>query len=91
MISGIFSLQDISWGSFLYQFHIYYRWDLEKQEECGVVAQERLIEPHAKIEWLLAKPRSFSNLPAFFMVIVTQRFGLTLLSLVSYIILNDKF
>ena len=27
---------------------IMYRWDLEKQEECGVVAHERLTEPRVK-------------------------------------------
>ena len=31
----------------------------------GVVAQERHTEPRLTIERLLAKPRSFSNLPAF--------------------------
>ena len=39
--------------------------DLEKQEECGVVVPERLSEQHVTTELLLAKPRSFSNLPAF--------------------------
>ena len=29
-----------------------------------MVTHERLIEPLVTIEWLLAKPRSFSNLPA---------------------------
>ena len=42
-----------------------YRYDLEKQEGCGVVAHERLTEPRVPMEWLLAKPRSFSNLSAF--------------------------
>ena len=42
-----------------------YREDLEKQEGCGVVAPERLIEPRVKMGWLLAKPRSFSKLSAF--------------------------
>ena len=42
-----------------------YRWDLEKQWECGVVARERLSELRVTMEWLLAKPRSISNLPAF--------------------------
>ena len=46
-------------------FRFYYRWDLQKQEGCGVVAHERLTEPRVKIKWLLAKPRSFSSLPAF--------------------------
>ena len=40
-------------------------WDLEKQEGCGVVAHERLTEPRVTKEWLLAKPRSCSNLPVF--------------------------
>ena len=44
---------------------IFYRWDLEKQEGCGLVAHERLTESRVTIEWLLAKLRSFSNLPAF--------------------------
>ena len=39
--------------------------DLEKQEGCGVVAQERLPEPRVTIEWLLAKQRSFLYFPAF--------------------------
>ena len=43
-----------------------YRYDLEKQEGCGVVAHERLTEPRVTMEWLLAKPRSFSNLPVFY-------------------------
>ena len=30
-----------------------------------MVAHDRLIEPRVTIEGLLAKPRSFSNLPAF--------------------------
>ena len=30
-----------------------------------MVANERLTEPRVAMEWLLAKPRSFSNLPAF--------------------------
>ena len=42
-----------------------YRLDLEKLEGCGVMARERLIEPHVTMEWILAEPRSFSNLPAF--------------------------
>ena len=42
-----------------------YRYDLEKQEGCGVVAHEGLIEPRVTIEWLLAKPKSFLDLPAF--------------------------
>ena len=40
-----------------------YREDLEKQEECGVVAHERLTEPRVTMEWLLAKRNSLSNLP----------------------------
>ena len=43
----------------------WYRYDSEKQEGCGVVAHERLTEPRVTMEWLLAKPRSFWNLPAF--------------------------
>ena len=35
------------------------------QEGFGVVVHERLTEPRATIEQLLAKPTSFSNLPAF--------------------------
>ena len=31
-----------------------------------MVAHETLTEPRVTIEWLFAKPRSFSNLPAFF-------------------------
>ena len=42
-----------------------YRKDLEKQEEYGVVAHERLIEPRVTMKWLLAKPRSISHLPGF--------------------------
>ena len=42
-----------------------YRWDLEKQERCGVVAHEWLTEPRVTMKWLLVKPRSVSNLPAF--------------------------
>ena len=42
-----------------------YRQDLEKQEGVDVVAHERLTEPIVTMESLLAKPRSFSNLPAF--------------------------
>ena len=30
-----------------------------------MVAHERLTEPCARMEWILAKPRSFFNLPAF--------------------------
>ena len=45
--------------------NFFYREDLEKQEGCGVVAHERLTEPSVTMEWLLAKPRSISNLPAF--------------------------
>ena len=44
---------------------IIYRQDLEKQEGCDVVAHETLTEPRVTIELLLAKPRTFSNLPAF--------------------------
>ena len=32
---------------------------------CGLVAHERLTEQRVTIEWLLAKPKSFSNTPAF--------------------------
>ena len=39
--------------------------DSEKQEGCGEGAHERLIEPQVTMQWLLAKPRSFSNIPAF--------------------------
>ena len=42
-----------------------YRYDFEKQEGCDVVAHERLTEPRVTMEWLLAKPQSFSNLSAF--------------------------
>ena len=42
-----------------------YRWDLEKQEGCGVVPHERPTEPRVTIEWLLAKRNSLSDLPAF--------------------------
>ena len=35
------------------------------QEGCSVVAHERLTELRVTGEWLLAKPRSFPNLPAF--------------------------
>ena len=41
------------------------RWDLEKNEGCCVVAHERLTESRVTMSWLLAKPKSFSNLPAF--------------------------
>ena len=34
-------------------------------EGCGVVVHERLTEPRVTIEWLLIKPKSFENLPAF--------------------------
>ena len=40
-----------------------YRVDLEKRERCGV--HERLTEPRVTMESLLAKPRSFSYIPAF--------------------------
>ena len=33
--------------------------------DFSVVAHERLLEPRVTMEWLLAKPRSFSNLPTF--------------------------
>ena len=36
-----------------------------KSRKGGVVAHERLTEPRATIEGLLAKPRSFSNLHPF--------------------------
>ena len=42
-----------------------YRQDLQKQEGHGKVAHERLTELRVTIEWLLAKPWSFSNHPAF--------------------------
>ena len=42
-----------------------YRWDLENQEGCGVVAHERLTEPRVAIEWVLATRNSLSDLPAF--------------------------
>ena len=42
-----------------------YRDDLEMREGCDVVAHERLTEPCVTMESLLAKLRSFSNLPAF--------------------------
>ena len=48
-----------------FYLQIYYRWDLEKQEQCGVVAHERLTKPPITMEWLLAKPRSLWNFPAF--------------------------
>ena len=38
---------------------------LKEQEGCDVVAHERVTEPHVIMKWLLAKPRSFLNLPAF--------------------------
>ena len=41
-----------------------YLQDVEKQEACAV-AHGRLTEPRATKEWLPAKPRSLSNLPAF--------------------------
>ena len=34
-------------------------------QRCGVLAHKRLSEPPNKIEWLLAKPSSLSDLPAF--------------------------
>ena len=49
----------------LYNVYNTYRLDLENQKGCGVVAHERLTEPRASMKWLLGKPRSFSNLPAF--------------------------
>ena len=42
-----------------------YRWDLEKQEGCGMMAHETLTEPRVAMEWLLANQKSFSDLPAF--------------------------
>ena len=42
-----------------------YRQDLEKQEGSGAVAHETTTEPRVTIQWLPAKPRSFSNHPAF--------------------------
>ena len=42
-----------------------YHCDSEKQEGRGVVAHAKLTEPRFTLEWLLAKPRSFSKLPAF--------------------------
>ena len=44
---------------------LHYRQDFEKQEGCVVVAQERLTESCVTMEWLLAQPRSLSNLPEF--------------------------
>ena len=49
-----------------FQFSTNYRYDSEKREGCGVVAHERLTEPRVTMDWLLAIPRSFSNLTAFF-------------------------
>ena len=48
-----------------YQKLKFYRSDSEKQEGCGEGAHERLIEPQVTMQWLLAKPMSFSNIPAF--------------------------
>ena len=42
-----------------------YREDLETYEECGVVVHEIITEPRVTMKWLLAKLKSFSNLPAF--------------------------
>ena len=39
---------------------------IPNQEGCGEVVHERLNESRVTMKWLLAKPRSFSNLPAFF-------------------------
>ena len=41
------------------------RKDLKKQEGCGVVAHERLTEPHVRMEWLLPKRNSLSDLLVF--------------------------
>ena len=43
----------------------FYRLDLEKQEGCAEVAQERLTEPRVTMKWLLAKRNSLSDFPAF--------------------------
>ena len=54
--------------SYFLQFHnlsLLYRYDFKKQEECGVVAHERLAKLRVTMKLLLAKPRSFLNLPAF--------------------------
>ena len=53
------------WDFLYHSIFITYREDLEKREVFGVVAHERLTEPRVTMEWQLAKPRSFSNLPAF--------------------------
>ena len=42
-----------------------YHWYLEKKEGCGLVAHERLTEPRVTMDWLLPKPNSLSDLPAF--------------------------
>ena len=39
--------------------------DKESGKDCGKVTHERLTEPRVTMEWLLAEPRSFSNLPVF--------------------------
>ena len=41
-----------------------------KKGRKGVVAHERLTEPRVTMECLLAKPRSFSNLPTFQILMV---------------------
>ena len=48
-----------------WEYIFFYRLDLEKWEMCGVLAYERLTESRVTMKWLLAKPRSFSNLPVF--------------------------
>ena len=50
--------------------NFFYRYDLEKREECGVVAHKRLTEPRVTMNWLLAKSRSLSNLPLFYILVV---------------------
>ena len=42
------------------------RFKIEKTRKgCGVLAPETLTKPRVIIEWLLVKPRSFSNFPVF--------------------------
>ena len=43
----------------------FYHEVLKKQGVVGVVAHERLTKPRIAIEWLLAKPSSLSDFPAF--------------------------
>ena len=50
-----------------------YRKDLEKQEEYGVVAHERLIEPRVTMKWLLAKPRS-SLISLLFQILMVSKY-----------------